>query len=107
MDITIRPNNDVATLINLFQVKPENQQKLLQLLNEATETHFSKQPGFIAASYHTSKDGRRIVNYGQWRSPKDIEAFRARPEIAEYIKRVKEVAEHEAIVCDVAFVHHC
>jgi heme-degrading monooxygenase HmoA len=74
-------------------------------LEEGTETLFSKQPGYISASCHKSKDGRRVVNYGQWRSPKDIEAFGMKPEIGEYLKRVKSLAQFETIVCEASYVH--
>ena len=106
MEISIRADSDIVTLINFFVVEPDNQEKLVQLLQDGTETLMSKQSGYIAASFHKSKDGRRVVNYAQWRSPRDIEAFRTKPEIGEYFKRVSEVAKYETIVCDVSYVHH-
>ena len=104
-EITISPNRDVATLINVFVVEPDNQDKLIEVLKEGTEALFSKQPGYISASFHKSMDGRRVVNYGQWRSPKDIDAFRSKPEIGEYFKRVRELAQFELMVCDVSYVN--
>jgi quinol monooxygenase YgiN len=104
-EITISPNRDVATLINVFVVEPDNQNKLIQVLKEGTEALFSKHPGYISASFHKSMDGRRVVNYGQWRSPKDIDAFRSKPEIGEYFKRVRELAQFESMVCDVSYVN--
>ena len=104
-EITISPNRDVATLINVFVVEPDNQDKLIEVLKEGTEALFSKQPGYISASFHKSMDGRRVVNYGQWRSPKDIDAFRSKPEIGEYFKRVRELAQFESMVCDVSYVN--
>src|SRR5262245_37263750 len=71
MEATIRIGSDITTLVNVFTVEPENQQKLVQLLKEGTESFFSKQPGFISSSVHTSKEGRRAINYSQWRSAKD------------------------------------
>jgi hypothetical protein len=70
MEISIRANGGVTTMVNVFFVEPEDQEKLIQVLKEGTETLFSKQPGDISASFHTSMDGRRVGNYGQWRSPK-------------------------------------
>lgn len=52
----------------------------------------SKQPGYISASFHKSKDGRRVINYAQWRSPKDIEAFRSKPEIGKKTLLIAGVA---------------
>jgi quinol monooxygenase YgiN len=104
MEITIRENAGVVTLINVFTVEPGDQEKLLQMLKESTETVFSKLPGYVSASFHKSRDGRRIVNYGQWRSPQDIEAFRSNPEIGAYFGRIKALAQFEAIVCDASYV---
>jgi quinol monooxygenase YgiN len=106
MEISIRPDSDVTTLINVFVVDPDQQEPLIQVLKEGTETLFRQQPGYIAASFHKSQDGRRVINYGQWRSPKDIEAFRGKPEIGDYFKRVRALAQYEAIVCNVSYVHH-
>jgi len=104
--IEIEPNRQVATLVNVFVVEPGNQERLIEILREGTETLMSEQPGYIAASFHRSKDGRRVVTYAQWRSPKDIEALRTRPEIGEYFKRVRGLAQSEPIVCEVSYVHH-
>jgi quinol monooxygenase YgiN len=106
MDITIRETAGVVTLVNIFTVEPENQERLVQLLIEGTETTFSKLPGYISASFHKSKDGRRVVNYGQWRSPEDIAAFRNDPAIGAYFGKVKALATFEAIVCEPTYVHH-
>jgi quinol monooxygenase YgiN len=105
MEITISPNREVATLINVFVVEPDNQDKLIRILKEGTEALFRKQAGYISASFHKSMDGRRVVNYGQWRSPKDIDAFRGKPEIGEYFKRVRELAQFESMICDVSYVN--
>ena len=102
---SISPNRELVTLINVFVVEPGNQEKLIEILKEGTEKLFSRQPGYISASFHKSKDGRRVINYGQWRSPKDIEAYRSKPEIGEYFKRVRELAQFESMVCDVSYVH--
>jgi quinol monooxygenase YgiN len=106
MEISIRANSEVATLINVFTVEPENQQNLIQLLKEGTETLMSKLPGYISASLHKSKDGRRVINYAQWRSAEDIEAMRTNPEVGTYFQRVKALAQFEATVCEVSNVHH-
>ena len=105
MEIIVSPSLEVVTLINVFVVEPGNQEKLIEVLKEGTEALFSKQPGYVSASFHKSKDGRRVVNYGQWRSPQDIEAYRSKPEIGVYFKRVQELAQFESMVCEVSYVH--
>jgi quinol monooxygenase YgiN len=106
MEVTIRANNGVMTLINVFDVDPENQQKLVELLTEGTESLMSNMTGYISASVHTSKDGRRVINYSQWRSVKDIEAMRQNSDVGPYMQRVAALAKFEAIACEVSYVHH-
>ncbi|WFU82147.1 antibiotic biosynthesis monooxygenase [Bradyrhizobium sp. CIAT3101] len=106
MEATIRTGSDVATLVNVFTVEPDNQQKLVQLLKEGTETFFSKQPGFISSSVHASKEGGRAINYSQWRSAGDIESFRKDPKFAPYIQRLAAIAKAETILCEVVEVNH-
>lgn len=105
-ETAIRIGADVTTLVNVFTVEPDNQQKLVQVLREGTESFFSKQPGFISSSVLTSKDGRRAINYSQWRSTKDIENFRGNPYFAPYVQRIAALAKSESILCDVVDIHH-
>ncbi len=106
MEVVIRPSNDLVTLVVVFRVEPENQDRLVQFLREGAEKLLSKQPGYIAASFHKSADGHRVINYAQWSSATDVEAYRSKPEIAEYFNRVRALAEFEPIICDVSYVHH-
>ena len=84
MEMTIRPNSGVITLINIFAVNPENQQRLVAVLKEGTEALMSKLAGYISASIHVSKDGRHVINYSQWKSVMDIEAMRPDPDVGPY-----------------------
>jgi hypothetical protein len=56
--------------------------------------------------FQISKDGRRVINYSQWRSVKDIEAMRQNPDVGPYMQRVAALAKFEAIPCEVSYVHH-
>jgi quinol monooxygenase YgiN len=105
MVMTIRANTGVMTLINVFTVDPENQQRLVAVLKEGTEALMSKRAGYISVSIHVSKDGRRVINYSQWRSVKDIEAMRQHPDVGPYMKRVAGFGTFEAIACEVSYVH--
>ncbi len=108
MDLSIRMNGEVATLIVIFAVEPENQEKLIQVLKDGIETVMSERAGCVAATFLKSKDGRRVISYAQWRSAKDIERGpdRSDPKVSEYFKRVKTLAQFEPIVCEVSYVHH-
>jgi quinol monooxygenase YgiN len=106
MATTIRADAGITTLINVFSVEAENQQKLVELLKDGTESVFSKSPGWISTNLLSSKDGRRVVIYSQWRSSRDIEAFRQNPALGPYFARITALAKFEAFECDVPFVLH-
>jgi len=106
METTIRPGSDIATQINIFVVEPENQQKLVELLADGTKGFFSKQPGWISTNVLSSTDRRRVLIYSQWRSAKDIEAFRQNPSMGPYVQGIAAIAKFEAFLCDVAYVQH-
>jgi heme-degrading monooxygenase HmoA len=72
---TISKENKIVTLINVFTVEPANQQKVIDLLVEATEKTMKHLPGFVSANIHKSLDGVKVVNYAQWRSRQDFEAM--------------------------------
>jgi quinol monooxygenase YgiN len=94
-----------VTLINVFTVDPENQQGLVAVLKEGTEGLMSKLAGYISSSIHIGKDGRRVINYSQWKSAKDIDTMRQNPDVGPYMKRVAALGTFEAIACEVSYVH--
>jgi quinol monooxygenase YgiN len=102
MNQEIDPNAKQTTLVNIFTVAPENRARLAQLLKEGTDGWISKVPGFVSSALHLSRDGQRIVIYGQWRDADAIAAMRQNPEMPSYFERVKALAQMEAIVCDIA-----
>jgi len=106
MDTTIRVDNGVTTLVNLFTVEPEGQAKVLALLQEGTENIFAGMAGWISTTLHKSRDGRRIVVYSQWRDAASIDAFRADPRIRPYLAQFGELAKSEAFTCDVSYSRH-
>ncbi len=89
---TISPENDVVTLINVFTVEPEHQQRLVALLVEATESVMNKRPGYVSANIHRGLDGRHVVNYAQWRSRADFEAMLQDPEARAHMGEVAKLA---------------
>ncbi|QBD75840.1 antibiotic biosynthesis monooxygenase [Ktedonosporobacter rubrisoli] len=75
---TISLNRDIVTTINTFTFEPENQQRGLELLIELARTLRKEVPGFLAAHFHTSVDGTRVVNYAQYDSHEALEAAGAK-----------------------------
>ena len=100
--VTIRKGRDVLTLVNVFSVRPENQQKLVDMLVEATDETMKKMPGFISASIHRSLDGTKVVNYAQWRSKTDFDAMRQNPAAQPHLAAVAAIATFDPILCEVS-----
>lgn len=106
METTIRVDNAITTLVNVFTVEPVNQPKVLALLQEGIETMFCKMPGWISTNLLKSKDERQVVVYSQWRDDKAIDAFRQDLRMKPYFQQFGGLAKHEAFTCDVSYSLH-
>ena len=89
----IAVDNNVVTLINVFTVRPEQQQLLVDLLVEATEAVMKYQPGYVSANIHKSLDGTRVTNYAQWRSREAFEAMLKDSEANVHMQGAARIAE--------------
>ncbi len=68
----IAKDDSEVVQIDVRTVQPGEADALLaQLSAEATAAKSA--PGFISANLHRSKDGSRVANYAQWRSPAAVE----------------------------------
>lgn len=106
-ETVIRTGDGPVTLINVFEVEPDVQQELIDVLVEATEQVMQHRPGFVSANLHTSHDGTRVVNYAQWRSSADFEQMLADPAATEHMGRCRALANAVTPhLYDVASVHH-
>lgn len=103
---TIDPQQQVATLINIFAVEPDRQQELVQLLAQATEEVMRHRPGFVSANIHASHDGERVINYAQWASEEDFQAMLRDPVAQEHMRKATELAHAEPRLCTVVSSHH-
>ncbi len=102
---TITKDNDVVPLINVFTVGPGHQQRLVDVLVEATEAVMSKQPGLVSANIHRSFDGTRVANYAQWWSREAFETMLRNQETAEHMGEAARIAEgFEPHIYEVSFV---
>jgi heme-degrading monooxygenase HmoA len=91
--VTIAKENDLVTLINVFTVAQEDQQRLVNVLVDATQKVMKNQPGFVSANIHRSLDGTRVANYAQWRSREAFEAMLRNQEAAEHMGEAARIAE--------------
>ncbi|MBA3712686.1 MAG: antibiotic biosynthesis monooxygenase [Pyrinomonadaceae bacterium] len=67
---TIDENRFFTPIIE-FDVAPEQQQALIEGIADEVERRFKRYAGFVSASFLASDDGRRVINYAQWRSKED------------------------------------
>jgi heme-degrading monooxygenase HmoA len=100
----ISEGQDLVTLINVFTVAPEDQQRLVDILVEATEAVIDKLPGFISANIHRSHDGTRVVNYAQWRRREDFEAMLKNPAAIPHLQQAAQLATFEPHLYEVVYV---
>ncbi len=103
---TIRAGAPVVTLVNVFTVDPENQQRLIELWQRATDEVMRHLPGFISANIHRSLDGTKVVNYAQWESTDAFNAMLQNPEAGEYVRKLGEIGAPAPVLCEVVSVHH-
>ncbi len=97
---------ECVTLINTFIVQPEKQDELVDVLDQATERVMRDRPGFISANIHRSLDGKRVVNYAQWRCKADLDATYAEPACREHMAKAAGLAEwFEPVLYTVSSVH--
>ena len=89
---TLDPGDDYFTMINTFEVEPENADKLADVLHEASGP-ISKLPGFVSANLHLSLDRKRVVNYVQWRTRADFEAMQNNPDVKPHMKEAADLAK--------------
>lgn len=103
---TISVDSDLVTLVNVFKVEPENQQKVVDLLIEATEEAMAKLPGFISANIHKSLDGEWVTNYAQWKNVEDFRAIFQNPAALEHMPRIGALAESSPVLYEVCYTKH-
>ena len=63
------------TLAIEFETEPATVEEMIEGIAAVVERSFAPDPRFVSASFHVSEDGRRVLNYAQWTSRADYEAF--------------------------------
>lgn len=69
-----------------FDISPEHQLEQIANIAEFIEKAVKIQPGFISATLHRSIDGKRIVNYAQWKTKEAYEKAFSNSKIVNYKK---------------------
>ncbi|MFC7266016.1 antibiotic biosynthesis monooxygenase family protein [Streptomyces lutosisoli] len=75
---TISVENGYLSLFNIFHTDgPEIQQRLFDRWRSLPPGNTD--PGLVAGNFHRSFDGRSVINYGQWESQDQYDAFLRKP----------------------------
>jgi heme-degrading monooxygenase HmoA len=98
----ISKDTNLVTVVNMFSVKPENQKKLLQLL-EDLRVVVEKLPGFISANVHRSFEGTRIVSYAQWNTKEDYQAVYTNSDVKPILDEIKKISKFSWNLYDVVY----
>ncbi len=100
----IDKSRKLVTMIHVFTVSPENQQRLVDILVSATQNVLRFQSGYISMNIHKSLDGVRITNYEQWVSLEALEAGTLKnPALASYIAETSKISKAEMHLYEVEF----
>src|ERR1700679_1178760 len=84
MNTTIEMTKKVTTLINILTVEPENQQKLIRLLRDNTESVVSRLDGWISTRIIATTDQRHVLIYSQWRALASVEEIQTNARVIAY-----------------------
>ena len=88
----IRADNQPVTQITVIESEPDKQAEALTVMKERSR-FMARQPGFVSVSLHRSLDGRRIVNYIQWKDRSLLEAAHKSPEFRKEWGRFDRVTD--------------
>jgi quinol monooxygenase YgiN len=101
---TIVANSQLTTAITVFNVEPENNRQLIDLLVRAAQEVIRKQPGFISLSIHQSLDKTQVVSYSQWQSRQAFDEVLQHATVIPYVQAILKLATFEPHFYEVAAV---
>jgi hypothetical protein len=101
--ITITQNDNLATLIKLFDCEPQHQRHLIDSWVRTTEEQLDSLPGIISARPHRSKNGTRVVNYAQWKGSGNWERF-FRIGTKSWFREMRKYAKPDAHLYEVGYL---
>jgi quinol monooxygenase YgiN len=90
--------DESVTLINLLKVEPAQQDALIALLKQNTETVIRTLRGWKTTRLIAARDGASVVIYSEWEDEAAVEAMRSDPRMHAYFPRISALASLESIV---------
>ncbi|MFD7428164.1 antibiotic biosynthesis monooxygenase [Streptomyces sp. NPDC059814] len=105
-ETVIRAEDGAAFMINVFDVAPENQKELAEVMSECADKYIRHHTGCLSVNLLTSNDGKRLLYIAQWRSKSDIKAALGDPDIQAARERAAELAKPDPHAYTVYALHH-
>jgi quinol monooxygenase YgiN len=102
-----KENNENIILINTFYVENENQQEIL--INELNKMskYIISEFECISANLHKSLDGKRVINYVEWKSVEDWKNMLSDEYAKKHIEEVKKIViSYDPMLYKISNVHH-
>lgn len=87
-------NSQLTTAVTVYDVVPEHQQQLIDILVSAAEV-LRKQTGFISINIHKSVDGTQVMSYSQWQSRQAFDAVLQNASVIPFVQAVLKLATFE------------
>ncbi|HEY0815036.1 MAG TPA: antibiotic biosynthesis monooxygenase [Pseudonocardia sp.] len=82
-----------VTFVNIFDVDPERQEELLDLLVRGGQEVIRRRPGFRSLTLLAGADGRRVLNLARWACADDARATQNDPRAADCAARAAAIAK--------------
>ncbi len=70
---SIEVQTDIFTVVNILRPQPEDQERVIELLQKGMRETMVHQPGFISANIHKSLDSSHVLVYAQWDNAESLQ----------------------------------
>ncbi len=91
-------------LVNTFIVKDSlRQQKVIDMLEDASKQIMSKHDGFISIRIHKSLDGTKVLSHLQWKNKESIERMVNDPRVIIHMNDIASIAKVDRTLYEIVF----
>jgi len=95
--------NNIILINNFVVDDPYKQQKVADMLEDASKQILSKHDGFISTRIHKSLDGKKVMSYVQWENKDAIEKMLNDPNAIIQMNDIANVAKVERTLYQLVF----
>jgi hypothetical protein len=80
------------------------QDKIVGLLEEASQQILNKHEGFISSRIYKSLDGTKVINHVKWRNKQTFEKLLSDPRMLIHMNDIDNLAKAERSLCELVYV---